>query len=66
MAATNRLATSFPTVEPATLRAMIDAHLTRTSRARVQHFRLVLAERAVRAELRRSARNGVHGADDLR
>jgi hypothetical protein len=55
----SRLAVEFPTVDPGLIFALIAGSLDRTRLARVQNYRLVLAERETRAELRRV----VSGAD---
>jgi hypothetical protein len=56
----SRLAVEFPTVDPGLIFAVIVGSLDRTRLARVQNYRLVLAERETRAELRRV----VSGSDD--
>ena len=48
-----RLLVEYPTVDPDLIRTLLEASLGRTSEARVQHYRLVLAERDVRNILRR-------------
>lgn len=48
-----RLEVEFPTVSPEVIRELLESSLARTTDARVQHFRLVLAEREVREQLER-------------
>jgi hypothetical protein len=51
----DRLSAEFPAVSPATLGELVDEAYARTSGARIQAFRVVLAERDVRARLRAGA-----------
>ncbi len=48
-----RLAAEFPSVDPDVIGGLLEVSLGRTHGARVQHYRLVLAERAVRSMLRK-------------
>jgi hypothetical protein len=48
----DRLISDFPSVAPRRIGALVDEAYARTSGARVQAFRVVLAEREVRAALR--------------
>ena len=48
----SQIARDHPEAAPSEIRALITAHLARTADARVQHYRLLLAERAVRSHLR--------------
>ena len=48
----DRLITEFPSVAPERIGALVDAAYARTTSARIQAFRILLAERDVRAPLR--------------
>ena len=56
----------FPTVDPGMIFTLVAGSLDRTRLARVQDYRLVLAERESRAELRRVVgRAGLDGVVDV-
>ncbi len=53
VAVTARLVAEFPAVAPEVIDRLLEASLGRTDGARVQRYRLVLAERTVRSTLKR-------------
>lgn len=61
----SRLAVEFPTVDPGLIFALVAGSLDRTRLARVQNYRMVLAERESRAELRRMVSAGLDGVVDV-
>lgn len=59
-----RLGTEFPTAAPDQIGRLLEASLGRTHDARVQNYRLVLAEREVRERLRRRLLQPVEAVEE--
>lgn len=59
-----RLGAEFPAADPGQIGRLLEASLGRTHDARVQNYRLVLAEREVRERLRRGLLQPVEAVEE--